>query len=73
MLLHMRAGRADQRFPVIVTSYETAIADVMHLRLFIWKYVVVDEGHRLKNSDCKLLRVLRTIPTSSRLLLTGAS
>lgn len=36
-----------------------------------WKYVVVDEGHRLKNFNCKLIRELRTIPTQGKLLLTG--
>jgi SNF2 family DNA or RNA helicase len=33
---------------------------------------VVDEGHRLKNSACKLNAELRAYSTSHRLLLTGA-
>lgn len=37
------------------------------------RYVVVDEGHRLKNSKCKLITLLRTIPASQKLLLTGAA
>jgi len=36
-----------------------------------FKYVAVDEGHRLKNFDCRLVRELRTIPMENRLLLTG--
>jgi ATP-dependent DNA helicase len=31
----------------------------------------VDEGHRLKNLDCKLIRELKTYESVNRLLLTG--
>ena len=57
---------------MVVTSYEIVIADVKFLQRYNWKYIVVDEGHRLKNFNCKLLRELRTIPTANKLLLTGA-
>ena len=68
----MHAGRATKTFPVIVTSYEIVIADAKHFQKFTWKYIVVDEGHRLKNYNCKLLRELRTLPAANKLLLTGA-
>lgn len=42
-------------------------------RAGVRRYVVVDEGHRLKNSKCKLITLLRTIPASQKLLLTGAA
>ena len=60
-------------FPVVVTSYEIVIADSKHLARYHWNYIVVDEGHRLKNFNCKLLRELRTIPTHNKLLLSGTS
>ena len=47
------------------------IADRKFLQKYHFKYIVVDEGHRLKNFDCKLVRELRTIPTNNKLLLTG--
>ncbi|KDP38310.1 hypothetical protein JCGZ_05196 [Jatropha curcas] len=60
------------KFPIIVTSYEVALSDARkHLRHYNWKYVVVDEGHRLKNSKCKLLKELKLIPMENKLLLTG--
>ncbi len=62
---------ATNKFPVVVTSYEIVISDVKFLQKYNWKYVVVDEGHRLKNYNCKLLRELRTIPTDNKLLLSG--
>ncbi|KAL4180565.1 hypothetical protein AMTRI_Chr13g125920 [Amborella trichopoda] len=58
-------------FPIIVTSYEIAMNDSKFLSHFTWKYVVVDEGHRLKNMNCKLLRELKRIPIENKLLLTG--
>lgn len=40
-------------FPVVVTTYEICMNDRQYLSGFSWKYIVVDEGHRLKNLDCK--------------------
>ena len=57
--------------PVIVTSYEIVLADIKALVPIRWKYVVVDEGHRLKNFNSKLLRELRTLKIDNKLLLTG--
>ncbi|PNS91785.2 hypothetical protein POPTR_019G129900v4 [Populus trichocarpa] len=60
------------KFPIIVTSYEIALSDAKkYLRHYPWKYVVVDEGHRLKNSKCKLLKELKYLHVDNKLLLTG--
>ncbi|XP_044469145.1 ATP-dependent DNA helicase DDM1 isoform X2 [Mangifera indica] len=60
------------KFPIVVTSYEIALTDAKkYLRHYDWKYVVVDEGHRLKNSKCKLLKELKHLPIGNKLLLTG--
>uniref|UniRef100_A0A5B6Z3R0 Putative ATP-dependent DNA helicase DDM1 n=1 Tax=Davidia involucrata TaxID=16924 RepID=A0A5B6Z3R0_DAVIN len=60
------------KFPIIITSYEVAMNDARkHLRHYNWKYIVVDEGHRLKNSKCKLLKELKWLPAENKLLLTG--
>ncbi|GAA0149614.1 DNA helicase [Lithospermum erythrorhizon] len=59
-------------FPIVITSYEIALSDTRkHLRHYNWKYLVVDEGHRLKNSQCKLTKQLKLLPTENKLLLTG--
>ena len=63
--------KIDGAFPVVVTSYEIAIADIKFLQKQTWKYVVVDEGHRLKNMNCKLIRELKTLRMDNKLLLTG--
>eukprot|EP00301_Raphidiophrys_heterophryoidea_P004208 c11844_g1_i1.p1 GENE.c11844_g1_i1~~c11844_g1_i1.p1 ORF type:complete len:753 (+),score=122.10 c11844_g1_i1:129-2387(+) len=63
--------REDPRIPVIITSYEITLKDSSFLRRYDWKIIVVDEGHRLKNKDCILLRELMNYKSSNRLLLSG--
>ena len=43
-------------FPVVVTSYEVVIRDRKILQRFQWRYIIVDEGHRLKNYQCRLVQ-----------------
>ena len=62
---------AGDGLPVVITSYEILIADIKFFQGFDFKYIVVDEGHRLKNFDCKLIRELRTLRSANKLLLTG--
>ncbi|PCH01990.1 SNF2-related [Penicillium occitanis (nom. inval.)] len=58
-------------FPVVCTSYEICMNDRAFLGQFSWKYIVVDEGHRLKNMNCKLIKELLTYHSANRLLITG--
>ena len=52
-------------------SYETAVSIRSMLKEVNWTYIAVDEGHRLKNKDCRLSVELRKIKSKNRLLLTG--
>ncbi|CAM9596761.1 unnamed protein product [Chrysoparadoxa australica] len=68
----MRPGTATSAdFPVVITSYEICIADRAYLSGYNWVYMVIDEGQRIKNMNCRLVRELKQIPTQSRLLLSG--
>ncbi|GAN03057.1 helicase [Mucor ambiguus] len=58
-------------FPVIITSYEIIMNDRKLLQRYNWKYIVIDEGHRLKNMNCKLIRELKSYSSANRLLLSG--
>uniref|UniRef100_H3C664 Proliferation-associated SNF2-like protein n=1 Tax=Tetraodon nigroviridis TaxID=99883 RepID=H3C664_TETNG len=57
--------------PVVVTSFEIAMIDRKFLQRLQWKYLIVDEGHRIKNLNCRLVRELKRLPTDNKLLLTG--
>ena len=72
---HIRNHKLKNRgwsFPVVVTSYEICMNDRKHFLTFNWKYIVVDEGHRIKNLNCKLIRELKSYQSANRLLLTGS-
>ena len=56
---------------VLVTSYEMILAEKSVIKKFNWKYMVIDEAHRIKNEESKLSLVIREIKTTNRLLVTG--
>lgn len=58
-------------FPVVITTYEMIIKDRAHLEHYNWGYIVVDEGHRLKNLDCKLMKEIKKYKSAGRMILTG--
>ncbi|KAJ6661744.1 hypothetical protein lerEdw1_013266 [Lerista edwardsae] len=57
--------------PVVITSFEIAMRDRNSLQHFYWKYLIVDEGHRIKNMNCRLVQELKRFNTDNKLLLTG--
>lgn len=59
------------KFNVLLTTYEMVIADASQLRSIPWEVLIVDEGHRLKNTGSKLVQLLNTFSFSQRVLLTG--
>ncbi|RNA10217.1 putative global transcription activator SNF2L2 isoform X1, partial [Brachionus plicatilis] len=60
------------KFNVLVTTYEYIIKDKSILAKIKWKYMIIDEGHRMKNHHCKLTQILNTFYIAPhRLLLTG--
>ena len=67
----LRGDAKGAKFPVVCTSYEICMRDKKYLASYPWKFIVVDEGHRLKNFNCKLVRELKQYPSESRLILTG--
>jgi ATP-dependent DNA helicase len=61
----------QQKHAVVVTSFEICIVDRPFLEHISWQFLIVDEGHRIKNRNCRLVKELKQYPTVSRLLLTG--
>lgn len=61
------------RFHVLLTTYELVLKDQAVLSQVKWRQLMVDEGHRLKNSSSQLYEVLYTLVPSSgfRVLITG--
>ncbi|KAJ6980971.1 LOW QUALITY PROTEIN: chromatin structure-remodeling complex protein SYD-like isoform X2 [Populus alba x Populus x berolinensis] len=62
-----------KKFNVLLTTYEYLMNkhDRPKLSKIHWRYIIIDEGHRIKNASCKLNADLRHYQSSHRLLLTG--
>ena len=64
-------GKHYAKFDVLLTSYESLMADSAMLKKIDWKLIIVDEGHRLKNNQCKLFSLLNNYCIDYKVLLTG--
>ena len=63
----LQLGKTD----VVVTTYEMVIKEKSALKKVHWRYLYIDEAHRIKNEHSLLSTVVRTLPTEHRLLITG--
>lgn len=59
------------KFDVVVTSFEGARICLKYLKRIKWKYLIIDEAHKIKNEESMLAQVVRSLNTSFKLLLTG--
>lgn len=57
--------------PLVVTSYDIARRDYKFLSRIPWLYVIVDEGHNIKNPDAKRTKAIKAIQGQHKLALTG--
>ena len=48
----------EGKFNVWLTHYDLIMRDKTYLKKIHWHYMIVDEGHRLKNHECALARTL---------------
>lgn len=62
---------SDDRWNVVITSYQLALQDVAPLKRKHWHYMILDEAHNIKNFRSKRWETLLTFNTQRRLLLTG--
>ncbi|KAF5153468.1 SNF2 family protein [Theileria parva strain Muguga] len=60
-----------EKYDIFVTSYETCCKAKGPLGKLDWKYLIIDEAHRIKNEESKLSEVVRLFKTEYRLLITG--
>ena len=62
----------SRKFNVLLTTYEYIMKDKQQLSKIHWSYIVVDEGHRMKNAKSKFAQILgMQYKSDHRLLLTG--
>ncbi|KAI9007483.1 SNF2 family N-terminal domain-containing protein [Phycomyces nitens] len=69
---NLQADIRHNDFQVLLTTFEYIIKDRPILSKIKWLHMIVDEGHRMKNTNSKLTIVLRQYyHTRYRLILTG--
>lgn len=57
---------------IVLTSYSGVLRNAELLLPFQWHYVVLDEGHKIRNPQAKVTQMVKKICTPHRLLLTGS-
>lgn len=69
---HMQNIVKSGDFQVVLTTFEYIIKDKPILSRIKWVHMIIDEGHRMKNSQSKLSYTLTNFYSSKyRLILTG--
>jgi len=58
-------------FEVCITSYEICLLEKAQFRKLSWRYIIIDEAHRIKNENSALSQIVREFNCRNRLLLTG--
>eukprot|EP01083_Nonionella_stella_P125168 378497_1 len=61
----------QNKYDVILTTYEMCNAEITFFRKINWYYIVIDEAHRIKDSNSLLSRNVRRLNSEHRLLMTG--
>lgn len=59
------------KFHALLTTYELVLKDSRFLASVKWSYLMVDEAHRLKNTEAALYKELQTFHAKNKLLVTG--
>ncbi|CAN8101968.1 unnamed protein product [Discula destructiva] len=71
LLRNLKNGRPTTKFPVVCTSYEMVINDSHLLSKIQWEFIIIDEGHRMKNAESRLFQEVCKFTSASRFLITG--
>lgn len=66
-LMKDKLGNTD----IVITSYDVCRNDSDVLEKHSWNYVVLDEGHLIKNPKAKISQAVKRLGSNHRLILTG--
>ncbi|OJD40636.1 iswi chromatin-remodeling complex atpase isw2 [Diplodia corticola] len=71
-IINLDDDEDDDAYKIVITSYETFVSEQTWFKAaFVWRYIVLDEGHRVKNSKANVSHALQGLRAEYRLILTG--
>lgn len=59
------------QYEIILTTYGTLLADILHLKKFEFNYIILDESQAIKNPTSQRYKAVRLLHSRNKLLLTG--
>ena len=65
------ARPSERNWDVCITTYEVCSAEKTALTKMAWRYLIIDEAHRLKNEASQFAQTVCQFLVQHRLLLTG--
>ena len=69
--LHPELLPHERSWDVCITTYEVANIEKTIMQKMPWRYLIIDEAHRIKNEASQFSKNIRLLSTEHRLLLTG--
>lgn len=57
---------------ILVTSYVSCVQQSEVLLRYKWHYVILDEGHKIRNPDSQAANTVKQLQTPHRLILSGS-
>jgi superfamily II DNA or RNA helicase len=69
VMIRERLNPSD--FDICITSYEMCLLEKAALRKIPFRYIVIDEAHRIKNENSSLSLIVREFHSTNRMLITG--
>ncbi|KEG00524.1 DEAD/DEAH helicase, putative [Plasmodium vinckei vinckei] len=61
----------EENYDICLTTFDIIIREKNILGKISWNYIIIDEGHRIKNDKSKLHSILSLFISKHRILLTG--
>lgn len=58
-------------YNLVVASYDIVRNDIEFFGNIFWNYLILDEGHIIKNGKTKLAKAIKSLSANHRLILTG--
>ncbi|KAJ3288271.1 hypothetical protein HK104_008254 [Borealophlyctis nickersoniae] len=70
--IRLKQHCVTNKYDIIVTSYDQYLTENGWFKhAFTWRYVVLDEGHKIKNNETSIAMALQGLRAQFRLILSG--